>query len=140
MDAEGLHGVLARPLAEFQRLVGELLPCFEAALEERAHRLVEGAMPLIEGLVELVRELRLELHLAEGRPHVAELEQIDDAEVAPAGDLLPVAGGLGQADDLGGDRQALLEPARPVAGSLTRRAIATACSLSASQRSGAPEA
>ena len=113
LDAEGLHGVLARPLAEFQRLVGELLPFFEAALEERAHRLVEGAMPLIEGLVELVRELRLELHLAEGRPHVAELEQIDDAEVAPAGDLLPVAGGLGQADDLGGDRQALLEPARP---------------------------
>src|SRR5207245_11474400 len=62
----------------------------------------------VERLAQLARDLRPRLDLAVGRDHVAELEEPNDAKPVPQKRELAVARPLAEANDLIGDREALL--------------------------------
>src|SRR5437762_3290578 len=96
------------PPTELDRALRLLLAVGEAAVHDRARRPPHRQVRQVEGLAQLARDLRPRLDLAVGRHHVAELEESNDAKPVPQKRELAVARPLSEANDLIGDREALL--------------------------------
>ena len=102
----GLRVVL--PPTELDRTLRLLLAVGEAAVHDRARRPPHCQVRQVERPAQLARDLRPRLDLAVGRDHVAELEESNDAKPVPQKRELAVARPLAEANDLIGDREALL--------------------------------
>src|SRR5439155_903044 len=101
------------PPTELDRALRLLLALGEAAVHDRARRPPHRQVRQVERLAQLARDLRPRLDLAVGRDHVAELEESNDAKPVPQKRELAVARPLAEANDLIGDREALLRRLRP---------------------------
>ena len=89
--------------------IRELLGLFEAAVEQRAHRLPQRVVPEVDRVAQLLGEAGVVGDLGVGRFDLAQLEQVDDPVEPSLQHELCVPGALGQPHDLLAGGQPVLD-------------------------------